>query len=420
MSDPRTPGDERARRLERGHLPEDDWPRAASSQEDTRSPQAARPREDARPRDGRRSQDGRQDDKLPYGRRRRTAASALIAMLVALVLGAFFNAAAMKKTALEMPFGGERSFRLALVEPLAAVSHWFYLDRPAKLTAAALGKPDPGPGDTAQVAVVVPTPTPTKTGEGDKPGHKGDKPEKTLQEKPLPKPFKGHPMHLYIAGDSMMGLPGMALTNLSNKTKLIKPLLDYHISTGLCRPDFFNWPAQLQQQVKGFDPGATAVMFGANDNQAVQTSSGKVYQFGTDGWKKEYRKRVEDVIGLLYQGGVRRVYWIGQPIMPDASYNNQIKLMNDIYRSVAEKTFGVEYIDTYSLLSKDGAYSQYLPGVDGETVQAREQDGEHLTYAGGLIVAQAVLDAVKKEWFPKKGEGPSPPASPKPSKSATP
>ncbi len=74
-------------------------------------------------------------------------------------------------------------------------------------------------------------------------------------------------------------------------------------------------------------------MFGANDNQAVQTSSGKVHQFGSDGWKKEYRKRVEDVIALLYQNGVRRVYWIGQPIMPDSSFNDQVKLLNDIYRA---------------------------------------------------------------------------------------
>ena len=40
-------------------------------------------------------------------------------MLVALALGALLNAPAMKKTALELPFGGERSFRLALVDPLA-------------------------------------------------------------------------------------------------------------------------------------------------------------------------------------------------------------------------------------------------------------------------------------------------------------
>jgi len=359
------------------------------------------PRDDQRP-----PADGRSGAGLPFGRRRRTAASALVAMLVALALGALLNAPAMKKTALEQPFGAERSFRLALVDPLAAVSHWLFLDRPARYTAVALGKPDPGPTGTA---VVVVTPT-AKPGKGQKP----------LQERPLPKPFKGHPVHLYIAGDSMLGLPGMALTNLSIKTKLIKPLLDYRISSGLVRPDFFNWPAQLQSQARTFDPGAAAVMFGANDNQAIQTASGDIHQFGTEGWKKEYRKRVEAVIGVLFQSGVRRVYWIGQPVMPASSFNGQVKLLNDIYASVAEKTRGVKYIDAYQLLADGGGrYAQYLPDASGEMQQVREQDGEHLTYAGGLRVAQAVLNAIKKEWFPKKGEGPPPP-SPKPGKSATP
>jgi hypothetical protein len=360
--------------------------------------------------DGRPPADGRRGAGLPFGRRRRTAASALVAMVVAMALGALLNAPAMKKTALELPFGAERSFRLALVDPLASVSHWLFLDRPAKLTAVALGKPDPGPTGTQMVVVVTPTPKPSK----------GGKPQKSLQERPLPKPFAGHPLHLYIAGDSMMGLPGMALTNLSIKTKLIKPLLDYHISTGLVRPDFFNWPAQLQQQVKSFDPGAVAVMFGANDNQPLQSASGDIYQFGSDGWKKEYRKRVEDAIALMFQGGVRRIYWIGQPVMPSASFNSQMRVMNDIYASVAQNTFGVEYIDAYKLFTNSsGQYSQYLPDAKGQMQQVREQDGEHLTYAGGLRVAQAVIDAIKKEWFPKKGESPPPP-EPQPSKSATP
>ena len=365
--------------------------------------------------DGRQPADERRGAGLPFGRRRRTAASALVAMLVALALGALLNAPAMKRTALEQPYGAERSFRLALVDPLATVSHWLFLDRPARFTAVALGRPDPGPTGVPVVVIVTPTPEPGKGGRPDKNG----KPQKPLQERPLPKPFAHHPMHLYIAGDSMMGLPGMALTNLSIKTKLIKPLLDYHISSGLVRPDFFNWPAQMQSQVKAFDPGAVAVMFGANDNQPVQTASGDIYRFGSDGWKKEYRKRVEDVVGLLFQGGVRRVYWIGQPVMPSASFNNQVKLMNDIYASVAQKTFGVRYIDAYKLFADGGGqYTQYLPDAHGEMQQVREQDGEHLTYAGGLRIAQAVIDAIKKEWFPKKGEAGPPPS--KLGRSATP
>ena len=51
--------------------------------------------------------------------------------------------------------------------------------------------------------------------------------------------------------------------------------------------------------------------------------------------------------------------------------------------------------------------------------QVREQDGEHLTYAGGLRVAEAVLDEIKKEWFPEKGEA-GPPPEPGPSQTPAP
>jgi hypothetical protein len=354
--------------------------------------------------------DDRDPQRLPFGRRRRTAASALVAILVAFGLGVLFNAPAMKKTAMELPFGGQRSFRLALVSPAAAVSGWVFLDRPARFVARALGKPDPGPQPVAVVVIARPTPRPTDA---------SSKPRPRPADRPLPKPYAGHPMHLYIAGDSMAGIPGMALVNLSNDTHLIKPLLDYHISTGLVRPDAFNWPAQLERQVKAFDPGAAVVMWGANDNQGVQTASGKVYDFGSSGWEKEYRKRVGDAIAILFDGGVRRIYWVGQPIMPDATYDRQMRVVNDIFRREAEKHPGVQYIDAYKVFSNSsGAYSQYLRDDKGEMQQVREGDGEHLTYAGGMRLAKVVMAAIKAEWFGRREAGAGS-ATPTPKASAT-
>jgi hypothetical protein len=351
--------------------------------------------------------DERDTGKLPFGRRRRTAASALIAIVVALVLGAFFNATAMKKTAEGMPFGGVRSFKLALVGPLATVSHWLLLDRPARVTAEALGKPAPGPS-AAQVVVVTPT------------AHPSGKPGKIDLDKPLARPYPGHPLHLYIAGDSMAGVPGMALVNLSNRTHLIKPLLDYHISSGLARPDFFNWPAQLLAQTEAFRPGAAVVMFGANDRQGLQTSSGKVYWFGQPGWTAEYRRRVREAIAILEDGGTRRTYWVGQPVMPDPKFNRQIQVINAIFRSEAARHPGVEYVDAWSLFTNaSGGYAQYLPDASGQMQQVREQDGEHFTYAGGMRLATAVMALIKKDWLSKKGGAP-PKASGKSSPKATP
>jgi hypothetical protein len=348
-------------------------------------------------------------DGLPFGRRRRSAASALVAILVAFFLGMLLNAPAMKKTAEQMPFGGARSFRLALVDPLAAVSHWLLLDRPARLTAEALGKPDPGPAGAPLLVVVKPP--------RGKAGH-------PPTAKPLPIPTRADPLRLYIAGDSMAGIPGMALTNLARATGVIRSRLDYHISSGLARPDFFNWPAQLASQVKAMHPGAAVVMFGANDQQGVQAANGKVYAFESAGWKTEYRKRVRDVMDILFAGGVKRIYWIGQPIMPEAIFSRHMHVLNEIYRSEALKHSGVRYIDAYKLFStSSGAYADYLKDAKGRLQQVREGDGTHLTYAGGMRLARVVLAAIKADWLPKKKGGAvsgSPPPSPRGSPKSSP
>jgi hypothetical protein len=348
----------------------------------------------------------RTPDDLPFGRRRRSAASALIAILVAFLLGVLLNAPAMKKTAQELPFGGARSFRLALADPLAAVSHWLYLDRPARLTAEALGKPDPGPAGAPLVVVVKPLP---------KPG-----PDATFRT--LPRPTNADPLGLYVAGDSMLGIPGMALANIARDTHVIKTKVDYHISSGLCRPDFFNWPAQLQSQVGALHPGAAVVMFGANDQQGLQAPNGKVYAFETGGWKTEYRKRVRAAMDILFDGGVKRIYWIGQPIMPEPVFARHMRVLNDIFRSEAAKRPGVEYIDAYRLFSTaSGGYSDYLKDEKGRLQQVREGDGTHLTYAGGLRLARVVLAAIKADWLPKRDHGAaSQPPPPKPPDKASP
>jgi hypothetical protein len=346
---------------------------------------------------------------LPFGRRRRSAAGALVAILVAFVLGMLLNAPAMKKTAEELPFGGARSFRLALVDPLATVSHWLFLDRPARLTAEALGKPDPGPAGAPLVVVVKPPP---------------GKPGRPAPAKPLPIPKRGDPLRLYIAGDSMAGIPGMALINLAKDTGVIKSRLDYHISSGLARPDFFNWPAELASQMKALHPGAAVVMFGANDQQGVEAASGKEYAFESSGWKTEYRRRVRDVMDILFGAGVKRIYWIGQPIMPEAIFSRHMRVLNEIYRSEALKRHGVRYIDAYKLFStSSGAYSDYLKDEEGRLQQVREGDGTHLTYAGGMRLARVVLAAIKADWLPTKKRAAisgSPSPSPRASAKASP
>jgi hypothetical protein len=312
-------------------------------------------------------------------------------MLVAFTLAALFNAPAMKKTALELPFGTQRDFRLHLVEPLASLSEYLFLDRPAALIADLAGRPDPGGNGGTPAVAATPRPTPSASSTK----------ELTPAELPLRRPTRSRPLRVYFAGDSMAGIPGMVFINLARETRVVKTRLDYRASSGLVRPDFFNWPAQLKRQVRALDPGAVIVMWGANDTQGIQTDEGKVYQFGTRGWRKEYRQRVDDVIALLFDGGVQRIYWVGQPPMAEASFDRKVRLENDIYRASAEKHPGVQYIDAYEVMSGRDGYAQYLRDGDGDVQQVREGDGIHMTYAGGLRLATAIMAAIEAEWLPK-------------------
>ena len=91
----------------------------------------------------------------------------------------------------------------------------------------------------------------------------------------------------------------------------------------------------------------------------------------------------------------RYVVWIGQPNMRDPEYAARVREANDIFRSEAAKRPWVLYVDTWTASSAaDGGYTDYLRDEDGTDVLARNDDGIHLTPAGGRILARRILDEV--------------------------
>jgi len=218
-------------------------------------------------------------------------------------------------------------------------------------------------------------------------------------QKPLwPRAITGKkPLRLYVAGDSMDQVFGSSLVNLSEATGLVKGRNDYHVSTGLSRPDYYDWPQRLVDQIVEFRPDAVAVLFGANDGQDVMYE-GKVLKVGTKAWQAVYAQRVGAAMDILTQGG-RRVYWVGNPIMRDFGYRGRISMMNHIYQAEAKKHPGVTFISTWQLMANDkGSYSDYLTDSGGNSVLMRASDGIHLTRAGGDRMAALVLGVIEKDW----------------------
>src|SRR4051795_7827614 len=91
-----------------------------------------------------------------------------------------------------------------------------------------------------------------------------------LLPKPKTTPSAADPAELYVAGDSDAGTFGPYLQKLMKQTGMVTTTLDYKVSSGLSRPDFFDWPSHFAQQIPSVNPDIVVVTFGGNDAQGLR------------------------------------------------------------------------------------------------------------------------------------------------------
>ena len=315
-------------------------------------------------------------------RRRLSAGAVLLAMLLGFFLAGLLDARNIKKDVEARPYGALRSLQLALLAPMTGLSGLVRADDLGAAVASALGRGEEQHHTLAEVK----------------------KPRKSLWPRTI---TEKRPLRLYVAGDSMDQVFGSSLVNLGEETGLVKGKNDYHVSSGLSRPDFYDWPQRLVDQIVDFRPDAAAVLFGANDGQDV-LYEGKVLKVGTKAWQEVYARRVGEAMDIMTRGG-RRVYWVGNPIMRDFGYRQRIAMMNHIYEAEARKHPGVTFISTWQALANEkGSYAEYLKDENGDLVLMRAPDGIHLTREGGDRMARVVLDAIMKDWGMTGSASPSP------------
>ena len=215
------------------------------------------------------------------------------------------------------------------------------------------------------------------------------------------------PARVWVGGDSMGGELGWGLGPMLEKTKVLKPILYYKDSTGICRWDFFDWGDQMAAVMKTAKPDAVVLMMGTNDTQSVW-QNGDWIAYGDPKWKKVYSKRVSDMTKTALAGGARRVYWVGMPVMAEGWRNTRMKFINKIVEKAVAEIPGAQYIDSWDLFTDDS----------GDFVSSlRLGDGVHFTVEGQQIIGKAVLKAIKNDWLPNGVPSPTP--SPTPSSSAS-
>jgi hypothetical protein len=158
----------------------------------------------------------------------------------------------------------------------------------------------------------------------------------------------------------------------------------------------------VREELERLEPDVLVFIIGGNDDQDYLAGAPELVDvgpFGSASWVREYRLSVGGVMDDVAAQGTFLV-WIGLPIVRDDTRSRRYAVLNQIYRSEAEKRpEDTVFIDTWSLLAtEDGEYSDYLPNRDGELIKVRAADGVHLERAGGDRIARRVLAALRERF----------------------
>jgi len=325
------------------------------------------------------------------GRRLHSAGSAVVVSLAGLAIALLLNAPGLHKSATIQPEGWKRDVALAVTGPLESLSGALLLDQPRRALKAALGRSD---DDEIDTAVALPGGTPEEpTG------------DETPAAPPKGEKFSpGRKLRLWIAGDSLVLVPGESLLRAVAGNRAITPVgkIDGRIASGLERPDVFNWFTYVREQMRSRKPRAVVLMFGGNDDHGFMTGlpeGREVGSFGSPSWRAEYRRRVGAIMDTI-AGANAFLVWIGLPISHDAGQTLRYDVINTIVQSEAAKRLGrASYLDTYFFFAgDDGGFAEYIEDDTGKLVKMRADDGVHFERPAGDLIAENVLERLEERY----------------------
>jgi hypothetical protein len=202
-----------------------------------------------------------------------------------------------------------------------------------------------------------------------------------------------------LVGDSFMDTYSPVGDFLKKTLSSLKGVLVNRVgkvSSGLARPDFFNWSAKAQELVNLYKPNVVVAMLGANDDQPLKVTDAngqkKFLIFGTGEWQAEYSRRVSDFI-KIFQRQKATVFWVGLPVMRDKARAERMKIINSVCQATINNNLkGAFFVPTWPILSNaKGEYTDVLINQNGQKVASHAPDGIHLSYFAGIALVKKLV-----------------------------
>lgn len=209
----------------------------------------------------------------------------------------------------------------------------------------------------------------------------------------VPNPDGPAPSVLLIGDSNIFGALGHALARRLRARGLRVERFGKPTS-GLSRPDFFDWPREAARRLAAADPDVVIFMVGGNDHQCIEAPGGsgtRVPWKDADAWREEYSRRVREMAHLL-SGGARRVFFLSPTNRAPRIDREDAFRISRVQADALEGMAGVTWIDMIALTTDArGRWLDRGVGPDGCWQIWRRPDGIHLTDEGGELVAERLL-----------------------------
>jgi len=252
-------------------------------------------------------------------------------------------------------------------------------------------------------------------GDGDGSGSDGQGEPETGDSTPITEPPPDVPENtgppspdnkatVYIVGDSDAGTFGPYLQQLVDGTAVAETALNYKVSSGLARPDFYNWPDELARALPEVQPDIVVATFGGNDSQGLSAFQEELeFVIGDpldneEEWSVEYTKRAGDVMDLLLEDD-RTVIWVGIPNDDNPDVTAKLAIQDRAAKAAAAARPDVIFVDTWARFSgRDGNWAEFvIDPRDGEGKDVRADDGFHLNTNGAEILALDIAVVIQED-----------------------
>jgi lysophospholipase L1-like esterase len=196
-----------------------------------------------------------------------------------------------------------------------------------------------------------------------------------------------------LVGDSFLDQSHPQFLELAERRDLNARVYAYG-GTSIC-----GWQDELHKLAKR-EPDVLVLSFAGNDLQPCINPTGETRDPETVA--ADYGQDINGVVDQFRASGTE-IYVVDPPPIRDPQFEANAEAMREMYRDVSIDHPRVQVIDTEPRLGPDGQFHAALPCQSGDqdcradgTVVLRQDDGIHLTPAGGRRYARSILDELAR------------------------